>query len=456
MTQYATTNPATGELVRSFPTMSDAEVTDVLDRSQKAYRNWRNTDLEARAAVLQGVADLYRQDVEQLAALTTLEMGKPLAEARAEVGLAATIYEYYAQKGPAYLVDEELEIAGTGTAVVRTEPLGPLVGIMPWNFPWYQVARFAAPNLLLGNTVLLKHARNCPQQALRMQELFERAGLAADSYINVFATSDQVADMIASPVVQGVSLTGSERAGAAIGEVAGRNLKKYVLELGGSDPFLVLEDADLDAAVEAAVAGRMFNGGQACTSSKRFIVHAALHDRFVEGLTAGIAAWEPGDPAAPGTRLGPLASVTARDDLAAQVKDAIDRGAVVHTGGAPVEGKGAFYPGTVLTGVTPDMRAYREELFGPAAVVYRVGSTEEAVELANDSIYGLSSSVFTQDPVTGQRVAEQLETGMVWVNATSRSAPDLPFGGVKRSGVGRELGRYGLEEFCNKKLVRRP
>jgi len=289
-----------------------------------------------------------------------------------------------------------------------------------------------------------------------MQELVERAGLAADTYINVFATSKQVADMIASPVVQGVSLTGSERAGAAVGEVAGRNLKKYVLELGGSDPFLVLEDADLDAAVGAAVAGRMFNGGQACTSSKRFIVHAALHDRFVEGLTAGIAAWQPGDPAAPGTRLGPLASVTARDDLAAQVKDAVDRGAVVHTGGAPVEGKGAFYPGTVLTGVTPDMRAYREELFGPAAVVYRVDSTEEAVALANDSVYGLSSSVFTQDPETGQRVAEQLETGAVWVNATSRSAPDLPFGGVKRSGVGRELGRYGLEEFCNKKLVRRP
>ncbi|MGY1883919.1 NAD-dependent succinate-semialdehyde dehydrogenase [Blastococcus sp. SYSU DS0753] len=456
MSEYATVDPATGERVRSFPTMTDAEVGDVLLRSRRAHLVWRRTGLDDRAAVLQRVADLYREHVEDLAALTTLEMGKPLAEARAEVGLAASIYEYYARKGPAYLADEELEIAGSGTAVVRTEPLGPLLGIMPWNFPWYQVARFAAPNLLLGNTVLLKHAPNCPQQALRMQELFEKADLPPDTYLNVFATNEQVADMIASPVVQGVSLTGSERAGAAVGEAAGRHMKKYVLELGGSDPFLVLEDADLDAAVTAAVAGRMFNGGQACTASKRFIVHTDLHDRFVEGLTAGIAAWKPGDPTSPDTRLGPLSSVPARDDLAEQVQDAVERGAVVHTGGAPVEGPGAWYPGTVLTGVTPEMRAYREELFGPVAVVYRVDSTDAAVEMANDSSYGLGASVFTRDAAVAQRVAEELETGMVWINATSRSAPDLPFGGVKRSGVGRELGRFGLEEFCNKKLVRRP
>ncbi|MCW2582126.1 MAG: NAD-dependent succinate-semialdehyde dehydrogenase [Klenkia sp.] len=456
MSSYATVDPTTGETLQTFDTLTDHQVHEVLDRSAEAYRAWRATELSSRAAVLQRVADLYRERSEELAALTTLEMGKPLAESRGEVALAASIYEYYATRGPAYLVDEELEIAGTGTAVVRTEPLGPLVGIMPWNFPWYQVARFAAPNLLLGNTILLKHAPNCPQQALAMAELFTDAGLAPGVYVNVFASNDQVADMIASPVVQGVSLTGSERAGIAVGEVAGRNLKKYVLELGGSDPFLVLASADVDAAVAAAVPGRLFNGGQACTSSKRFIVHADHYDRFVAGLSAGMTGWGMGDPTAEGTKLGPMSSIRARDDLQAQVQDAVDAGAQVHVGGRPGDAPGAWFPPTVLTGVTPQMRAYREELFGPAAVVYRVDTTAEAVRLANDSAYGLAASVFTGDETEAQQVAEDLETGMVWINATSRSAADLPFGGVKRSGVGRELGRFGLEEFCNKKLVRRP
>ncbi|GHE06980.1 NAD-dependent succinate-semialdehyde dehydrogenase [Klenkia taihuensis] len=455
MSQYATVNPATGETVQSFPTTTDEQVADVLVRSDAAYRSWRRAPLADRAAVLQKVANLYRERVEELAALTTLEMGKPLAEARGEVGLAAAIYEYYATKGPAHLGDEELEIAGTGTAVVRTEPLGALIGIMPWNFPWYQVARFAGPNLLLGNSIVLKHAPNCPQQALAMEQLFRDAGLPADVYVNVFATNEQVADMIASPLVHGVSLTGSERAGAAVGEVAGRHLKKYVLELGGSDPFLVLADADVESAVGAAVAGRMFNGGQACTSSKRFIVHTDLYEDFVAGLSAGVGSWTMGDPTDAGSKMGPLSSAQARDDLAAQVRDAVERGATVRTGGVPERTAGAWFPGTVLTDVTPDMRAYREELFGPVAVVHRVGSTEEAVALANDSAYGLGASVFTTDDDTAQRVAEELETGMVWINSTSKSAPDLPFGGVKRSGVGRELGRFGLEEFCNKKLVRR-
>ena len=455
MSEYATVDPRTGERVRSFPTTTDEEVARALSAARAASAQWRRTGLAERADLLQRVADLYEEHCERMARLTSLEMGKPLAEARAEVRLSASIYAWYAQHGPTHLADEELEISGSGTAVVRTEPLGPLLGIMPWNFPWYQVARFAGPNLLLGNTVLLKHAPNCPQQALLLQELFDAAGLPAGVYVNLFLTHDQVAHVIASPVVQGVSLTGSERAGSAVAELCGRHLKKCVLELGGSDPFLVLQDADVEQAVADAVTGRMFNGGQACTSSKRFLVHEDLHDRFVAGLAAGMASWAPADPLESGTRLGPLSSVQARDGLAAQVQDAVDRGAIVHTGGVVPSGPGAWFAPTVLTGVTPEMRAYREELFGPVAVVHRVGSTEEAVALANDSDYGLGATVFTQDEQTAQSVAEHLEAGMVSVNGISRSAPDLPFGGVKRSGFGRELGRFGLEEFCNKKLVRR-
>ncbi|MEU0468850.1 NAD-dependent succinate-semialdehyde dehydrogenase [Amycolatopsis sp. NPDC006131] len=454
MTRYATVDPTTGKLVREFAVISDAEAREALARADKAYRSWRETDLAERAGILSRVAGLHRRHASELAELMTLEMGKPITQAKAEVELSASIYEYYATKGPDLLADEVLDIAGTGRALVRTASIGPLLGIMPWNFPYYQVARFVAPNLLLGNTILLKHAGNCPQEALRIHELLDEAGAPPGVYQNVFASTGQVADMIADPLLRGVSLTGSERAGSAVGELAGRHLKKCVLELGGSDPFLVMPGADLDRAVSAAVAGRFGNAGQACTSSKRMIIDTSLWDDFLEAFLAKAAEWRIGDPRNPGTRLGPMSSVQARADLAGQVDDAVAKGATVHLGGEIPEGEGAFYPATVLSGVTREMRAYHEELFGPVAVLYRVNSVDEAIELANDSPYGLGGAVFTSDPDLAGAVADRLDTGMVGINTTIKSAPDMPFGGVKNSGIGRELGRFGLDEFANKKLVR--
>ena len=454
MSKYATVNPTTGEVVRRFDSMSDAEVDHALTRAHEAYLDWREIDLKVRASVLARVADMFRHHATELAELMALEMGKPVTQANGEVEISAAIFEYYATKGPDLLADETLDIVGAGTAIVRTAPIGALLGIMPWNFPYYQAARFVAPNLLLGNTILLKHAANCPQQALRLAELLEEAGAPDGVYQNVFASTDQVATMIASPVLQGVSLTGSERAGSAVGELAGRHLKKCVLELGGSDPFIVLPGADLDKAITAAVAGRFGNAGQVCTSSKRMIVESTVFDEFLEGFVAKAREWRFGDPMSEDTRLGPMASFAARTDLVAQVDDAVAKGAQVHLGGEVPEGPGAFYPATVLTGVTPQMRAYHEELFGPVAVLYQVDSVDEAITLANDSPFGLGSAVFTGDPDQADDVANRLDVGMVGLNTTVKSAPDLPFGGVKNSGIGRELGRFGLDEFANKKLVR--
>ncbi|TPG36683.1 NAD-dependent succinate-semialdehyde dehydrogenase [Mycolicibacterium hodleri] len=452
--KYASVNPATGELVQGFETISDADADDALTRAYEAYLDWRTVDLKERAAVVGRVADLFRQNATELAELMTLEMGKPVTQARGEIELSAAIFEYYATKGPDLLTDEILDIAGAGRAIVRTAPIGAVLGIMPWNFPYYQAARFVAPNLLLGNTILLKHAANCPQQALRLAEMIDTAGAPTGVYQNVFATTDQVATMIASPQLQGVSLTGSERAGSAVGELAGRHMKKAVLELGGSDPFIVLPGANVDDATSAAVAGRFGNAGQVCTSSKRMIVESSVFDEFLAGFVAKSGQWQLGDPTRADTKLGPMASLAARTDLVEQVEDAVAKGATVHLGGQVPDGPGAFYPATVLTGVTPEMRAYREELFGPVAVLYQVDSVDAAIELANDSPYGLGSAVFTGDLEQADDVANRLDVGMVGLNTTVKSAPDLPFGGVKNSGIGRELGRFGLDEFANKKLVR--
>jgi succinate-semialdehyde dehydrogenase/glutarate-semialdehyde dehydrogenase len=380
------------------------------------------------------------------------EMGKPRAGALEEVDFSADIYDYYADHAEEILRDRPIDLlGGTGRALMRRSSLGPLLGIMPWNFPYYQVARFAGPNLLLGNTILLKHAPQCPESAALIERIFADAGAPDGAYVDVRATNEQAAQIIADPRVQGVSLTGSERAGAAVAEIAGRHLKKVALELGGSDPFIVLSTDDLDATVEAAVAARIDNAGQVCNGAKRFIVADELHDAFLEKFTAAMTAVRPTDPSKDDTDLGPLSSLTAAETLEQQVERAVSQGATLVAGGAR---DGAFFEPTVLTGVTRDNDAYHEEFFGPVAVVHRAADEDAAVELANDTTFGLGSYVFTTDPAQAERVADRIEAGMVYVNLVGADSPELPFGGVKRSGTARELGTIAADEFSNRKLIR--
>ena len=456
MSHYQVVNPATGEVEQDYPTATDADVQDTLARAHSAYGAWRTTAKDERTAILLRVADLYEERADDLARIIAREMGKPLKEGKGEIALVASIYRYYANEGPGLLADTPMSPQMGGEAVIRKEPVGPLLGIMPWNFPYYQVARFAAPNLMIGNTIILKHARQCPESALAIEQLFADAGLPADAYLNIFATNDQSAEIIADKRVAGVSVTGSERAGSAVAEVAGRNLKKVVLELGGSDPFILLDTEDLGAAVKSAVRGRMGNAGQACNGTKRVIVVDALYDDFVAAFTDAMAGLNPGDPTEDGVDFGPLSSEQGVVTLLEQINDAVAKGATVLTGGKRVDRVGAFMEATVLADVTPDMRAFSEELFGPAAVVYRVVDAEAAIALANDSTFGLGGVVYSADTAKAQEVADQLDTGMVWINTAQGSVADLPFGGTKRSGVGRELGPYGIDEFVNKKLIYTP
>ena len=453
---YQVVNPATGKLEREYPTATDAEISDILGRAERGYASWRRSPKAERADILRRVAQLYADRADELAAIITREMGKTTAEAQGELEFTVGIYRYYADHGPELLKDEPLASNTPGTAWVRKSSIGALLGIMPWNYPYYQVARFAAPNLMIGNTIVLKHAPQCPESALAMQQIFRDAGLPEDAYINVFATNEQVATMIADPRIAGVSVTGSERAGSAVAAAAGQNLKKIVLELGGSDPFIVLDSADLPGVAQAAAAARMENGGQACNASKRMIVADGVYEDFIREFTKAMAAQVTGDPTDPGVNYGPLSSERAAQILMEQIDDAVSKGAVVHTGGHRVDRPGAFVEPTVLSGVTPEMRAFSEELFGPAAVVYRVPDADTAVELANSSAYGLGGAVFSSNEELALDVADRLDVGMVWINQAEGGGPELPFGGTKRSGVGRELGPLGIDEFVNKKLIHTP
>jgi succinate-semialdehyde dehydrogenase/glutarate-semialdehyde dehydrogenase len=453
MGKYAVINPATGETVKDYPEISDDELSAAIAAATEAHRSWGSkTSVAERAALVKKVADFHSERRETLAEIIVREMGKPMDQALGEVDFCVDIWGYYADNAEDFLKDEEIDLlAGDGIALIRRASVGPLLGIMPWNFPYYQVARFAAPNLVTGNTVLLKPAHQCPESAEAIQQMIQDAGFPAGAYQTILATNDQIEEVIADPRIQGVSLTGSERAGAAVAEIAGRNLKKVVLELGGSDPFILLGADDMDEAVEAAVAGRLDNTGQSCNAAKRFIVADELYDDFIEKFTAAMTAAEPGDPTSDDAAMGPLSSASAAETLQDQLDRAVAQGAEIAAGG---DRKGNYFSSTVLVGVSPENDAYREEFFGPVASVYRVGSEEEAIELANATPFGLGSYVFSDDPEQALRVADALDTGMVYVNGVGLDGAELPFGGVKRSGFGRELGRYGIEEFVNKKLIR--
>ncbi|MDX6653419.1 MAG: succinate-semialdehyde dehydrogenase / glutarate-semialdehyde dehydrogenase [Solirubrobacterales bacterium] len=453
MSDYAVVNPATGEQVKEFPTITDEELRGAIDRADAAYKSWSGSSTVAeRAALVRKVGDLHQERAVELADIIVREMGKPKAQAVGEVQFCGAIYHFYADNAEELMADEPIKLlGGNGTAMVRRSSYGPLLGIMPWNYPYYQVARFAGPNLVIGNPILLKHAPQCPESAEAMQGIFDEAGFPEGAYENIYATNDQIEWVIGDPRVHGVSVTGSERAGAAVAEIAGRNLKKVVLEMGGSDPFIVLATDDLDAVAQTAAAARLGNTGQACNAAKRFIVKDEYYDDFLTKLREQMEAAKPGDPSAEGTAVGPLSSKTAADRLEDQVKRAIDSGAEVVLGG---NRDGNFFEPTILTGIEHGSEASQEEFFGPVAQVYKVGSEEEAVTLANDTQFGLGSYLMTNDSEQAERVADQIEAGMVFINGAVADGPELPFGGFKRSGFGRELGRSGADEFVNKKLIR--
>ncbi|MCS5734952.1 NAD-dependent succinate-semialdehyde dehydrogenase [Herbiconiux daphne] len=454
---YAVINPATGETLAEYPTITDAELQDAIGSAAAAFEGWsRRVPVADRTALIARVAELHTERRDELAEIAVREMGKPLDQALGEVDFAAAIYQYYVDNGADFLADEPIDLAeGSGSAFIRRGGLGVLLGIMPWNFPYYQVARFAGPNIVAGNTILLKHAPQCPESAAAIARIFDEAaasvGAPAGVYVNIFASNDQIATVIADPRLQGVSVTGSERAGAAVAELAGKNLKKVVLELGGSDPFILLSTDDLDAAVQDAVNARLDNNGQSCNAAKRFIVIDSLYDSFASKFVEVFTAAQPADPMAEGTLLGPLSSAAATERLEEQLGRARTQGATVLASGTP---SGNFFPPAVLADVTDAMDAYREEFFGPVAALYKVSSEEEAVRLANDTPFGLGSYVYTTDEEQALRVADAIDAGMVWINLVLGDAAELPFGGVKRSGSGREMGRFAMEEFVNKKLIR--
>ena len=448
---YKVVNPVTDETLAEYPTITDTELRAAVDRADAAHGPWAAKSVAERATIVRRVGELYTERRQKLAEIIVREVGKPIDEALGEVDITVDIYDYYADNAESLLAAEPLDVAVAGrTAFVRRNSLGVILGIMPWNYPYYQVARFAAPNMIAGNTMLLKHARQCPESALAMEKIFHDAGMPRDAYINVFATAEQLQEVIADPRVHGVSLTGSEAAGMAVAEAAGRHLKKVLLELGGSDPFIVLSTDDLAGTVQSAVEARLGNAGQACNAPKRFIIADELYDPFVAGMAEAFAAIKGGDPMRPGTVLGPVSSTAAANGLEEQLQRAVAQGATVVVGG---KRDGNYFEPTILADITPENQVFHEELFGPVACVYRVKSEDEAIQLANDTPFGLGSYIITTDDDQALRVANSIEAGMAFINAVGAEGAELPFGGIKRSGFGRELGRLGADEFVNRKMV---
>lgn len=450
---FQTINPTTNKLVQSFDAMTAAATDDAIAKAATTFYVWKTTDYAVRAQLLYKIAGLLRAQKQELAQIITLEMGKLLSHAQGEIKLSAEIFDYYAKNSETLLADKILNPVH-GKAFIRSSPIGILLGIQPWNFPFYQVARFAAPNIMIGNTVLVKHASNVPQCALALERIFIEAGAPLGLYTNLMVSHEQIIDLVADKRIRGVSLTGSESAGANVATVAGKNIKKSVLELGGSDAFIVLEDADIDQAVDWAVVGRINNNGQCCVASKRFIAVAEIADVFLEKFKNKMADLVVGDPVDTRTQLGPLCTEEAATKIANQVERAVDGGAKIILGGKRVDRIGAFMEATILTEVKQNNPVFYEEFFGPVALFFKVKNEEEAITLANNSPYGLGGSVFTQDIERGKRVANQIDTGMVFINHPTWTQADLPFGGTKNSGYGREMAALGLEEFVNKKLIR--
>ena len=450
---YQSLNPYDGKILETFEELTDEQLETAVHAAAQCFERWRHTTFAERSTVLRRAAAILRSRVEDFARPITLEMGKLIEESRGEVALSADILDYYAENAERFLAPQKLTPA-SGEAAIESSPLGVIFGVEPWNFPYYQLARFVAPNLMVGNVVLVKHASNVPRCAIAFADLFIEAGAPTGAYTNLRISKAQVAGVIADSRIKGVALTGGEAAGAIIAGHAGQALKKSTMELGGSDAFIVLEDADLDETVKWALWGRINNAGQCCVAAKRFIVLEEVADRFLAKFTAAMGGLKTGDPMDKATTLAPLSSNEALDKLVDQVDRAVVKGARVVMGGKRVGGSGAFMQPTILTDIKPGTPAYTEEFFGPVALFFRVPDEDAAVALANDSSYGLGGSVFTKDIARGKRVAGRIDTGMVFINHPTWTAADLPFGGIKHSGYGRELSSLGIQEFVNKKLVR--
>lgn len=450
---FQTINPTNNKVVKSFDERTDALVEIAVARAATTFEEWKLTDYQTRAQLLYTVAGLLRAKRKELAKIITLEMGKLFSHAEGEIKLSAEIFDYYAKNAEGFLADKILNPVH-GKAMIRYSPVGVLLGIQPWNFPFYQVTRFAAPNIMIGNTVLIKHASNVPQCSIAIEEIFSEAGAPAGLYTNLLLSNERISKLVADKRIKGVSLTGSEKAGASVAAEAGKHIKKSVLELGGSDAFIILEDADIDKTVDWAVVGRINNNGQCCVASKRFIAVESIADVFLEKFKNKMAALVVGDPMEASTQLGPLCNEAAAVNIADQVKRAVDGGAKILLGGKRVDRDGAYMEATILTNIKPDNPVFYEEFFGPFALFFKVKNEEEAIALANNSPFGLGGSVFTQDIERGKKIANQIDTGMVFINHPTWTQADLPFGGTKGSGYGREMAQLGLDEFVNKKLIR--
>jgi succinate-semialdehyde dehydrogenase/glutarate-semialdehyde dehydrogenase len=449
---YQSVNPYDGKILKTFEELTDKQLERALETAATCFESWRRTTFAERAAVVAKASAIMRARIDEFARPVTLEMGKLIDQARGEVMLSADIIDYYAKNAERFLAPEHLK-PSSGEAEVESSPFGVLFGVQPWNFPYYQLARFAAPNLMAGNVVMVKHAGCVPQCAIAFERLWMEAGAPVGAYTNLLISHDQVNRVIDDPRIKGVALTGSVEAGKSVAGRAGLNLKKSTMELGGSDAFIVLEDADLDKTVKWAVWGKMNNTGQCCVAAKRFIVVEELADRFLGKFQTALAALKPGDPMDEATTLGPLSTEAALVQLLGQVEGAVAKGATLVMGGKRIDRPGAFMQATILANIKPDNPAFREEFFGPVALFFRVKNEDEAVALANDSDFGLGGSVFTKDVARGKRVASRVDTGMMFVNHPTWTKPDLPFGGIKDSGYGRELSSMGIQEFVNKKLV---